>query len=540
MTARSSRVTLVVPPALMTIGDNDVRDYLGLGYLAAVLRQRGHAAGIVDSAFSGLDYDGCVKMVLGTDPAVVGLTGPYVIDLVSSVGVARRLRRAGFRGPILVGGQAASHSWENVLKSSPEVDAVCVGEGETTLPDLIEAHAASGRIEPVSGFAVREGDRFVFSPPPPLVALDNLPFPVRDNVETDGAPSTYAREGREGASLPYPIEGSRGCPYACSYCSVQSFFRTAQGPAWRGRSPENVLEEITYLRSRWGAKSFMFCDDNFLGSGQKGRERVVKLAGLLAELRPAIQFIFECRVTEVDPELFGLLKRAGLAQTALGVESGIAGMLDRFNKRATVADNVRALEVFHELGIRVHPNFMFCDPDTTVADMEELLIFLTRTRIHRTPNGLSTVFRNRLGLFAGTASYAHYQAQGITKPWRFEFLSPEEQRICDQLDGVRDYEFSDPEFGLFYSILQRRINRLLSADGDLKGLASPDDRKRWSSTLGSAGFHLLETLVRTAREGRPLKSAEGELDAIVDRVMADLPQVQTSADKTAGESQCSR
>jgi anaerobic magnesium-protoporphyrin IX monomethyl ester cyclase len=522
MTARSSRVTLVVPPALMPLDDSGVREYLGVGYVASVLRRRGHTANIVDSSFSKVDYDGCVKMALETDPEVVGLTGPFVIDLVSSVGVARRLRRAGFDGPIIVGGQAAAHSWENVLKNCPEIDAVCVGEGETTIVELVEAHAQSGKVEPVPGFAVRAGARFIFSPAPPLAVLDELPFPARDNVATDGLPSLYVREKREGGRRPYLIEGSRGCPFACAHCSVRTFFGAAPGPAWRGRSPENVAAEIVYLQSRWGASDFMFCDDSFFGAGQRERERVTNLTERLTLLRPSISFILECRAADVEPEVFGLLQRAGLVRVTLGIETGIGGALERFGKRVTVEDNVRAVLALAQLGIKVQPEFIFCDPDTTVGDMDELLAFLTRTLLHRSPEGLSAVFDNRLGLFAGAQSYAQYQIGGVTKPWRFGFLSPEEQDICDRLDAVRDYEFSDSQFEVFYALLQRGVKRLLKADEALRHSALTENGERARIALGNAGFRLLETLVKTSRQGLALPSAAMELDDIVERALDGL------------------
>ena len=51
---------------------------------------------------------------------------------------------------------------------------------------------------------------------------------------------------------------SRGCPYHCVFCSVH----TVMGRKWRGRSPENVVDEIEQLVHTYRIKQIDFGDDN--------------------------------------------------------------------------------------------------------------------------------------------------------------------------------------------------------------------------------------------------------------------------------------
>jgi len=51
---------------------------------------------------------------------------------------------------------------------------------------------------------------------------------------------------------------SRGCPAPCVFCSIH----TVWGYKYRVRSPENVLEKLEELVSRYGVKEILFEDDN--------------------------------------------------------------------------------------------------------------------------------------------------------------------------------------------------------------------------------------------------------------------------------------
>ena len=49
---------------------------------------------------------------------------------------------------------------------------------------------------------------------------------------------------------------SRGCPFCCVYCPYPQGY----GNVWRGRSAENVLEELIWLKNEYKIKSLLFRD----------------------------------------------------------------------------------------------------------------------------------------------------------------------------------------------------------------------------------------------------------------------------------------
>jgi len=229
----------------------------------------------------------------------------------------------------------------------------------------------------------------------------------------------------------------------------------------------NVIDEMTDLVEKWGVRMFRFSDDNFLGSCQKGKMRARELATLLIERDLGVKFIIECRVTDVEYPLFSLLKRAGLTRVHLGIESGIPRMLENFSKHATPEQNKEAISMLKELGIEYHPNFILVDPETTLEELRQNLVFFRDTRMYQAPNAFHILYSNRLGLFAGTPLLERYQAAHRAKPWRFQRLTEEEDTITATIGAIMDYEMKDPQVMQFLKLHLRVISELTRRDKSL-------------------------------------------------------------------------
>lgn len=521
------KVTLIVPPELGSLDEERV-EYLGIGYVAAVARQNGHQVDILDCRFRSMTHPQAAEAIIAQRPDVVGITACFAFDLTSGVKLAQALRAAGYRGMIVAGGHPATATFKALLTEFPAVNVVVRGEGEITFTELLDKLEQRLDWRETPGIAFQQNGEVMATAPRPLLAdLDSLPSPARDNIHTDGAPSSYVWFRSRGLEPGTVILGSRGCPFRCSYCSVQSFYRSSPGAAWRGRSAESVVDEMAHLVERWGFRSFRFSDDNFLGSCRKGRLRAEEIArGLLAK-KLSVNFVIECCVTDVDFELFSLLKRAGLVRVNLGIESGVPRMLERFNKHAIVEDNKRAVAILRELGIEYHPNFILVDPETTLEELRQNLDFLKETRIYLAPKALHILYSNRLGLFAGTPLYEHMRSARKTKAWRYSGFSDEDQKISDALGAVLDYEDQDPRVTPLLKLLDKVISKLAERDLELAGLEQPlrvhyaasssVDRvaatqgngqgllpsiERWRANAGRLALRLFEEALTRAEQGK--------------------------------------
>jgi anaerobic magnesium-protoporphyrin IX monomethyl ester cyclase len=238
----------------------------------------------------------------------------------------RAARKAiGMPSHVMVGGIHASmmpHDVEN------DFDQVIVGEAESIFVDLVE-----GKIT----------DRIVYGSR--IEDLDSLPLPDY---------STVLGQRRMPVT---PVLTSRGCPYDCSFCSVTEMF----GRTYRFQSAERVMEEIMQY-NRGGARWIFFVDDHFAAN----LERTDKLLDLMIKNRFRVRWSAQVR-TEVTrhPEFVAKMRRAGCRIAFVGFESVNPDTLKDFNKRQTVDDIRRSIEVFHRNSIDVHGMFMLgSDSDT--------------------------------------------------------------------------------------------------------------------------------------------------------------------------------
>jgi anaerobic magnesium-protoporphyrin IX monomethyl ester cyclase len=133
----------------------------------------------------------------------------------------------------------------------PSVDFVIRGEGEGALPQLAHALRAGGALESVPGVVFRRPDGSLHVSPPAVVAdLDGCPQPARDLID-----DRFYRRRRRGSTV---VVASRGCPMACSYCSLSRF----SGVPYRRRAVASVLAEIDTAVNAHDAGFIDFEDEN--------------------------------------------------------------------------------------------------------------------------------------------------------------------------------------------------------------------------------------------------------------------------------------
>lgn len=355
------RIVLLNPPSkLLQRGE-----HLGLGYLAAVLRHAGHQVEILDAFLC--EQNLCEALSLLNERAfdLLGVT-VNAANLSEALTISRIVALGNENCHVVFGGVHASLCYETLLQKVPWLNWVVLGEGERTVVELVNCLEAGRDWRQVPGLAYRQGNHVSMTAPRELIAnLDQLPFPARDLLET---------VKKRGASC--YISASRGCPWNCSFCAIQTAYRFTRGARWRARSVQNTIDEIETLHRNSGVADFYFVDDNFLGHGERGRARARELAREILQRRLDCKLRFSCRAKDVDRELFGLLKKAGLVEVFIGVESGVERALKTLSKGSSVQDNVRALSILTDLRIKCDVGLILIDPFTTVEEVRENLGFL--------------------------------------------------------------------------------------------------------------------------------------------------------------------
>ena len=312
--------------------------------------------------------DRCAASVDWGQFAAVGFSVSYQQTL-ASLCLARRLKRRFPSLKILFGGAAcAGEMGEELLRSYPEVDYVFLGEGERSLPDLVEQLIAGAAVRLPPGVIGRVAN---FRPAPcDAVDLNSLPLPDFDDyfaqlhrspLHADVAPSLA-------------FETSRGCWWGqrrhCAFCGLNG-----QQIGYRSKAPERVVDELRRQIDRYGLLPGTTCD-NVLDFRSFDR-----LLPLLEQADLGFRFVIELRTTLSRRQVAQLLA-AGLGAAQLGIETFSTPILHQINKGATAVQNLQTLKWFTEAGIEVKWNFLYGFPledpaeYTALADLLPSLVHL--------------------------------------------------------------------------------------------------------------------------------------------------------------------
>jgi radical SAM superfamily enzyme YgiQ (UPF0313 family) len=153
---------------------------------------------------------------------------------------------------------------------------------------------------------------------------------------------------------------SRGCPYNCAFCSrVTKKFRKA--------SAKYVIKEIEHLHDTYGFEAFMIFDDVFIASGRRTKA--------IAEHFDGSGFLFRCfaRSNLINKGSARLMKKMGVVEVGIGVESGNSEILRRNLKGTSPEGNLKAFRILQEEGIRTKAFLIVGLPgesESSVADTE--------------------------------------------------------------------------------------------------------------------------------------------------------------------------
>ncbi|UCH97540.1 MAG: sigma-70 family RNA polymerase sigma factor, partial [Candidatus Aminicenantes bacterium] len=121
------------------------------------------------------------------------------------------------------------------------------------------------------------------------------------------------------------------------------------------------------LMNKLGAKAVAFIDDIFLLPGKKGAERVKQIADIME--RYSFKWAFGCRPPDLTEEIASYCRVRGLKNVAMEV-------LLHFNKKTTVADSRRAIEICRKFDLSITPYFIMFEPDMTMDDVKKNIDFL--------------------------------------------------------------------------------------------------------------------------------------------------------------------
>lgn len=371
MNASIKKIVLVVPNfRWVSSGENILWHYIpyNLCLIAAMLEQD-YEVKIIDANKENLTQEEFGYIIKQESPDIVGLS--VLMDYYGKTAhiAAEIIKKVKEDIITVIGGVYATTNIKQVIKDE-HLDYLIAGEGEYAFRELVQyINGEQGNI-PMGIYFKQNGEIIGEGRVPFIKDLDELPLPAYHLIDYDKYSMSIDRNSvdRPG-NLPYArLFTSRGCPFQCCFCQVKSI----SGTKFRGRSAKNVLNEITWLKNKYGVKSILFDDDNLFTDRQRVKEILQGLVGKDIEWKATAVAGFL-----LDDELIELMKASGCTYMDIAIESGCERVIkDIIHKPIRFEQIKHVIKKAKEVGIFVAANAIVGFPGESWDEIRQTLKFM--------------------------------------------------------------------------------------------------------------------------------------------------------------------
>ena len=435
--AIGKKVLLVTPPSAFLL---DERVFVSLGILkvGAVLEQAGCEVEFLD--LSGIEnyVDVAAEYATRSEAAVLALT-TTTPQLPAAAKIAQSVRAARPDMRIIVGGPHVT-----LVHSACKLEKKAGRQGR--------ANAALGRLLTLFDVLVSgDGESSIFvaigdDPPRVIDADDRLGGYFMTDADYDASPFP-ARHLVDMGSYHYTIDGmpatsliaQLGCPFGCGFCGGRN---SRSLRMIRTRSTESIVREVEMLHRDYDLRGFMFYDDELNVS-----QSLVELMNALSALQVRLGTEFRLRGF-VKSELFTdaqaeAMHRAGFRWILCGFEAASPRILANINKKATLEDNTRVIEIARRHGLKVKALMSVGHP----GESEETVMAVRDWLLEVKPDDFDCTV---ITTYPGTPYYdealPNPESPGV---WTYTCKGSEDRLHAYEVDftEVAEYYKGDPEGG---------------------------------------------------------------------------------------------
>ena len=287
---------------------------------------------------------------------IVCLVGVQTNQLPRAKELGKQFRAAGI--DVLLGGFHTSGTINMLGEQEPDIqelvkDSICVVSGEVEGKwEGILADVLRGELKPIYSFAQDLQN---------LVDLKDAPPPVI-------SPKTMRHFSYSGFGT---LDTSRGCPFACSFCTIIN----VQGRKMRERDPEAVADLVRKNYFERGIRFYFFTDDNFARK-KLWRETFEALIRLQEE-GLKFSYMIQVDLARKPKDFVRLAAKAGCTQVFIGMESVNPENLKAASKGQNHVDEYEQIaREWYDAGVVVHVGYIIGFPFDTKEQVPQDIQYL--------------------------------------------------------------------------------------------------------------------------------------------------------------------
>lgn len=327
------------------------------------------------------------------------------------------IRKASPSSVILSGGGWATYNPDESLQLVPEIDMICIGEGEETFSEICDEIISGKRnFEKVKGLCLNNKGKPLFTEPRALISdLNSIPYPAYHLLETE----IYFKY----SSLPLSVESynakrrastvwERGCPRGCTFCSHNGMSRgdlqniygrgdrkegeklvrlsdvandTFQLPA-RWPTPRYAVDNIKILKEKFDVDFISILDENMTSNLKWTKEfcRLYVEEGLHEVIKWGT--LGDAPSVAVQPDIVKIMKDAGCAYISFGFESASDKVLNQdIGKGQLQIHEQKTIDTVKSTKLTPLATFMIGNPHENINDLMETVTFWIRNNIEVDP-----------------------------------------------------------------------------------------------------------------------------------------------------------
>ncbi|MCK4597144.1 B12-binding domain-containing radical SAM protein [bacterium] len=331
---------------------------LGLLSLAAVLHNRGVNVSVIDGNFEKDVWAKIDSAAPKDRKFIFGVSSMTGYQIKDGMEISSYIREK-YRDAVIVWGGWHSTLLPGDTLKSELMDMIVIGPGEETIVDLVDAVEKGGGFEGILGIGYKENGKVIINGPRQLPDVNKLPTLKWDLIDVE----SYLMHDVSPRTITYI--SSRGCPYRCGFCAIKTIYMRK----WKPLANEHVIEEIKYLKEKYGIDGIRFEDSNFFSS----RNRVLQLSEEFIKNDFRLKWSALARPDDLSrytrDELM-LMKRGGMSQVLVGAESADQDALDLIKKDTKVEVLDKLVELCIANDISMILSYMVGFPKTGGKDID--------------------------------------------------------------------------------------------------------------------------------------------------------------------------